>query len=341
MDKEDKIIGGAFVREYTISDGKITVVIIDYGARIKSIFCTDKNGERQDVVLGFDSDEGYLSDETYEGAFVGRNTNRIIGGAFSINGKQIKLSKNDGNNHHHGVFASRFFEVSEVKANSVMMTLVSPPEEEGYPGTMTASVRYSVSGGGLKIEFTAVCDEDTIANFTSHSYFNLAGQNGESALEHYLTLTADRYNPITEESVPTGEILSVENTPFDFRKGKKIKEDIDSSHPELTCRNTYDHNLILPEGEGMRYFGTLYSEESGIKMDCFTTEPSVQLFVRRTDGELTEKGKKNLCRSAVCLETQHYPATPSFPHFPTTVLKKGDTYRQTTEFVFSVRNEEI
>lgn len=334
-----KTSNGEEVKEYILSDGRAEVSVINYGGAVRCIKLADKNGVTQDVVLGWDDVEGYEKGSGYYGALVGRFGNRIINSEFTLGGKTYHLKPNNGRNHLHGTFSKRVWE-SRIEGESVVMTLVSPPEEEGYPGTLRVEVRYSLntldSESGLVIDYTATTDEDTVINLTNHSYFNLNGQNGKGVQELFLSVLADRYTPVNEEVVPTGEILSVEGTPFDLREGIIVGEGLASDHPQMTMHKTYDHNLIFPDNCG-KHFATVYSSDTGIKMEALTTEPAVQLYVKNVkDVPPAEEGKKNPKQSALCLETQHYPASPNFDHFPSTVLKKGDVYRQTTEYRFSV-----
>lgn len=337
----EKIFGqtskGEAVKEYTLTNGRVEVNIINYGGAVRCIKLADKNGVMQDVVLGWNDVEGYEKGGGFYGAFVGRFGNRIINAEFTLNGKTYHLTPNNGRNHLHGTFSKRVLD-SRIEGDSVVMTLVSPPEEEGYPGTLDITVRYTLNDkNGLEIEYVATTDEDTVINLTNHSYFNLNGQNGRGVQTLSLQMTADRFTPVNEEVIPTGEILSVDGTPFDMREGITVGDGLASTHPQMVVTGTYDHNLIFPDGEGNRLFATVYSEDTGIKLEAFTTEPAVQLYVKNVkDVPAAEEGKKNPKQSALCLETQHYPASPNFDHFPSTVLKKGDTYHHFTEYRFSV-----
>ena len=337
----EKIFGqtskGDTVKEYTLTNGTVEVDIINYGGAVRCIKLKDKNGVTRDVVLGWDDVEGYENGSGFYGAFVGRFGNRIINSEFTLNGKTYHLTPNNGRNHLHGTFSNRVLD-SHVEGDSLVMTLVSPPEEEGYPGTLNVTVRYTLNDkNGLEIDYVATTDEDTVINLTNHSYFNLNGQNGRGVHDLRLQIIADRFTPVTEEVIPTGEILPVDGTPFDLREGIRVGDGLESTHPQITMHKTYDHNFIFPEGEGNRLFATVYSEDTGIKLEAFTTEPAVQLYVKNVkDVPIAEEGKKNPRQSALCLETQHYPASPNFDHFPSTVLKKGDTYHHFTEYRFSV-----
>lgn len=329
---------GEEVKEYILTNGTVEVSIINFGGAVRYIKLADKNGVVQDVVLGWDDVEGYEKGSGFYGAFVGRFGNRIINSEFTLNGKTYHLTPNNGRNHLHGPFSKRVLD-SRVDGDSVVMTLVSLPEEEGYPGKLDITVKYTLNAlNGIEMEYIATTDEDTVINLTNHSYFNLNGQNGRGVQELQLQMIADRFTPVNEEVIPTGEILPVDGTPFDLRTPIRVGDGLASDHPQMLVTKTYDHNLIFPEGEGNRLFATVYSEDTGIKMEAFTTEPAVQLYVKNVkDVPVAEEGKKNPKQSALCLETQHYPASPNFDHFPSTVLKKGDTYHHFTEYRFSVK----
>ena len=331
---------GVKLKEYTLSNDKMTVVLLNRGGTVKNIFVKDKNGEVQDVVLGYDSVEEYVEDFSIicYGALVGRYANRIINAEFELNGKTIKLEKNNGEHHLHGTFTYRFLESRIAGENSVEMTLVSLPEEEGYPGTLTLTITYTVTEDcGLVIEYKGTSDEDTVINVTNHSYFNLNGQKGEGVEDHILTLKADSFTTLTPQRILTGDIMKVDNTSFDFRKGGRIKEAIEGEDEQMAMVHGLDHNFIMSEKSEYKYIGNLYSEKTGISMDMYTTEPSCQVYLKREYLKEEIKGDKNRIHTALCIEAQHYPSSVTFPDFPTTVLRKGDTYRQKTEYRFSVK----
>ena len=325
------------VKEYILTNGTVEVSVINFGGAVRYIKLADKNGVIQDVVLGWDDVDGYEKGSGFCGAFVGRFGNRIINSEFTLNGKTYHLTPNNGRNHLHGTFSKRVLD-SHIDGDSVVMTLVSPPEEEGYPGRLDITVRYTLNDkNGLEMDYTATTDEDTVINLTNHSYFNLNGQNGRGVHDLRIQMCADFYTPVNEEVIPTGEILSVDGTPFDLREGIRVGDGLASTHPQMIMHKTYDHNFIFPKADKDMPFATVYSEDTGIKLEAFTTEPAVQLYVKNVkDVPTAEEGKKNPRQSALCLETQHYPASPNFAHFPSTVLKKGDTYHHFTEYRFSV-----
>ena len=335
----EKILSDNF-KEYTITNGGVTVVLLNRGGTIKNIFIKDKNGVLQDVVLGYDTPEEYAGDNTFlcYGALVGRYANRIINAEFEVNGKKYLLEKNNGEHHLRGKFTYRYLDSKIAGENSVEMTLVSPPEEEGYPGTLTLTLTYTLTDeGGLILDYTATSDEDTVVNLTNHSYFNLNGQKGEGIENHNLTLNADSFTSLTPERILTGNIMSVDGTSFDFRKGANLGAAMSGEDEQMAIFHSLDHNFILSEKEGMKHAATLTSDTTGISMDVYTTEPAVQVYVKAKYLKEQITGDKNRIHTAVCIEAQHYPSSVTFPEFPSTVLKKGDTYRHTTEYRFSVK----
>lgn len=335
----EKIISENY-KEYTLTNGGVTAVILNRGGTVKNIFLKDKNGALQDVVLGYDTPEEYAEDYSFlcYGALVGRYANRIINAEFTLNGKKYNLEKNNGEHHLHGSFTYRYLDSRVVGENSVEMTLFSPSEEEGYPGDLTLTLTYTLTDkGGLVIDYSARSTEDTVINVTNHSYFNLNGQKGEGIENHNLTLNAHAFTSLTPQRILTGDILKVEGTSFDFRKGANLGSAMAGEDEQMAIFHSLDHNFILTEKEGMKHAATLYSDTTGISMDVYTTEPAVQVYVKKESPKATVTETKNGRHTAVCIEAQHYPSSVTFPDFPSTVLRKGDTYRQTTEYRFSVK----
>ena len=329
---------GQPVRRYILKNGNgMEVKTLNYGCTIQSILIPTGNGEKTDVVLGYDDINGYENGNCYFGAFVGRYANRIKGAQFSLNGKTYHLEKNDGNNHLHGVYSRQLFE-SRIEGESLVFSRVSPAGEEGYPGTLMMEIRYSLrEDNALEIEYTATSDEDTVVNFTNHSYFNLNGKG--DILKHRLFLDADRFTEGDEETIPTGEVLSVENTPMDFREGKCIGDNMDFSYGQIALCKGYDHNYIINRNDtGLVLFARAEGEGTGISMEAYTTEPAVQLYTGSfvdTDPVPCGKGGMRYPRyGGFCLETQHYPCSPNYPEFPSTVLHAGKTYRHKTVYCF-------
>ena len=319
----------------------IQVAITNYGARIVALIVPDKKEQSTDVVVGFDSLEGYLtSTETYHGAIVGRYANRIAKGKFSLNGKSYELSINNPPNHLHGGpkgFNNQVWKIEEAKSNSIQFSYFSKDCEENYPGNLNVLVTYTLSDQDeLIINYEASTDQPTIFNITSHPFFNLNGQGSGSVEDHLLQINASNYTPVDEALIPTG-IVTVEHTPFDFRTSKKIGRDINNENDQLKFGAGYDHNFVL-DGEGIRTAGMAIGDKSGIQMDVITDQPGMQLYTGNyMKGENTIKyGLKDNYREAFCLETQHYPDSPNHPEFPSTVLNPGDVFHSTTIYKFSV-----
>ncbi len=342
--KEYGEINGYKVDEYTLDNGFMSVCILNYGGIIKNIFIPDKNKNIRDVVLGHRDPESYGTNKGYYGALIGRHANRLGGAEFKLGSRNYSLAKNDGKASLHGGnvgFDKKLWNVVETETKegpSVIMTIVSPNGDEGYPGTVTVSVIYTLTvNNTLRIRYIAVSDADTIFNMTNHSYFNLSGHASGTVCDHTLTLNCSYYTPNTKECMPNGEILSVLNTPFDFRVPKKIGEDIDSDYEQVAMFGGYDHNFIV-DGVGMRKVGILESEESGISMTVSTNQPGVQIYTGNSIDEdiICKDDVKYKKHQAVCLETQFYPNSMKINHFPKPILKTGDVYDYTTEFRFDV-----
>lgn len=316
-----------------------SMTISDYGCRIVSVMVPDKNGELRNVVLGYSSLEGYLTDTAFLGAIVGRHANRIGDGKFSLNGVDYTLATNNGPNHLHGGptgFATRVWD-AKIADDKLVFSRISPDGEEGYPGTLKVSVTYGFSDDNeISISYEAVSDKDTIFNITNHAYFNLNGEGSGNVLEHELYLDADQTTEVNDTLIPTGKLSSVENTPFDFRTMKTIGRDMENDDPQFQIPHTYDHNFVL-NGSGLREAGVLQSKESGIRMTCLTDQPGIQIYVPAQQvTPAGTSGRPYETAAAVCLETQHYPDSINHDNFPSIVLKAGDTYKSKTLYHFSV-----
>ncbi len=321
---------------YILENDKLKVKIIDYGARIMSLYVKDAG---IDAVAGCDTPEDYLSDEgAYFGAAVGRYANRICDGKFTLNGVEYTLARNNGKNSLHGGvggFSMQYFHCEQLSDTVLLCSYTEEDMKEGFPGTLSLKVIYTVDGNALKIRYEAECDEDTVANFTNHAYFNLNG--GGSILDHLLCVHAEEYLPIDDTSIPLGAPEKVEGTPFDFRTPTPIGSRINDSHPQLTAGSGYDHNYIT-DGEGMREVAYLMSTKSGIKMNVYTDMPGIQVYsgnFMNAPAPLMRGGVKQEARTAICLETQLYPDSPNHPEYPTCVLKKGDRFTSETHYVFN------
>jgi len=331
---------GAAVDLYTLTDGKVEVRITNYGGIIVSLRTPDRNGKLDDVVLGYDSFEGYRANPAYFGAIIGRYANRIAHGSFQLDGKTYSVPKNDGDNALHGGirgFNKVVWTASEIK-DGIELTYVSKDGEQGFPGTLSTTVRYVLEGGALRIEYSATTDKDTVLNLTNHSYFNLAGQSKGEVLGHMVKIDASRFTPVDAALIPTGELKPVQGTPFDFRTPHAIGERIDAKDEQLRLGLGYDHNFVLDHPEGrLSEAAEVYEPTTGRILRVLTTEPAVQLYTgNHLDGSITGKqGVVYKPRFAFCLETQHFPDSPNHPSFPSTELKPGQKFHSVTIFEFS------
>jgi aldose 1-epimerase len=342
-----KLPNGAAVDLYTLADGPYQARIMTYGGVLVSFQCPDKQGKVADVILGFDTADGYYqnfnsSKVAYFGAIIGRYANRIAKGSFKLDGKTYNLPKNDGPNTLHGGLHGFFNQIWQAKQipNGVELTYHSKDGEEGFPGNLTAAVKYTLVKGDLKMEYTATTDKDTVVNLTNHAYFNLAGEGNGDILKNQLTLYASHFTPVDATLIPTGELKSVDNTPFDFRKPTEVGERINANDEQLKRGHGYDHNWVLDSHGGkLAEAAELYDRNTGRVLKVLTTEPGVQFYSGNfLDGSIKGKGAKPYQhRSALCLETQHFPDSPNHANFPPTELKPGATYHTVTVYSFSTR----
>lgn len=392
---------GREVTRYKLENSNGMVVsILDYGCTIQSVLVPDKSGQLIDVVLGYDEIVGYETGTAFFGAFVGRYANRLRRSEFTLNGRTYRLVPNDGENHLHGNFSKEIFS-ADILPDGVVFRRTSPDGEEGFPGTLKVEVFCRLTDdNAISLEYAATTDADTVLNLTNHSYFNLNGHG--TILGHRLKLCSDSYTEIGDGTIPTGRILPVDGTPFDFRTKTVIGERIDCDHPQIKLGNGYDHNYVLkghgtladsaavtnngtladaaagtndrtladgtagtndgtladaatgtndaivPHGTAahgetscaaLEKFAVLEGDESGIRMECFTTQPGVQLYTGNfVDVDARGAGKGHVTyprRAGVCFETQHYPCSPNFPQFPSAVLRPGEKYCQKTIYRFS------
>ena len=342
-----KLPNGAEVQLFTLKNEKLEVQVMTYGGVIVSIKTPDRNGKLADVVLGFDDAAGYYGNMNSKsaasfGPIVGRYANRIAHAKFSLDGKEYALTKNNNDNSIHGGpggFANVMWQ-GKIIDIGVELSYVSKDGEEGFPGNVSTTVRYTLDGGDLKIAYSARTDKDTVFNLTNHSYFNLTGDATKKTLDQKLTLNAARYTPVDGNAIPTGELKSVEKTPFDFRKATSIGDRIDADDPQLKIGHGYDHNFVIDGKAGeLTQAAQLYDESTGRVLTVLTTEPGVQLYTANfLDGSI--HGKKNVAYTkniAVCLETQHFPDSPNHPKFPTTEVKPGQTFQSLTIYRFSAQ----
>ena len=336
-----KLPSGEEAQIYTVKDSAVEMRLTTFGARVVSLSTTDRNGKMGGVVLGFDDVEDYVKDtKTYFGSVPGRYANRIALGKFTLDGKQYTLPINNPPNSLHGGtdgFERRNWTAKEIP-NGVEFMLVSPDGDQGYPGTLTAHVRYALRGNTVRIDYIATTDKATLVNLTNHAYFNLGGDGSGTILDEKLMIDADRYTPIDATSIPVGELAPVAGTPFDFTTPHSIGERIGADNPQLKNGSGYDHNFVLRGKAGeLRPAAKVYDPASGRVLSVETTEPGVQFYSGNfLDGSLPSRsGGKYGLRSGFCLETQHYPDSPNHPDYPSTELKPGQMYRSVTTWTFT------
>ncbi len=341
-----KTAKGEEIELYTLRNGKAEVSIATWGATVTSLRVPDRTGAIADVVLGFDSLEPYMKEHPFFGVVVGRYANRIGQGRFTLDHKEYRLTINNGKNQLHGGpegFYRKVWKPEEVEAKdgpALKLTYVSPDGEEGYPGTLTASVIYTLTDdGSLRMEYSATTDKLTVVNLTNHAYFNLSGPGEGDILGHELMIKAARFTPVDETSIPTGELRSVAGTPFDFRKPTALGARIGVADEQLKIGKGYDHNFVLDGGvtKKPRLVASMHDPKSGRVLEIITTEPGLQLYSGNfLDGTIKGKGGKVYAyRGAFCLESQHYPDSPNHPSFPTAVLRPGKKYQSTTLYHFT------
>ncbi|MCA9132507.1 MAG: galactose mutarotase [Planctomycetales bacterium] len=343
-----KTKAGLSVECFTLkNDRGLLAQVMTRGATLVQLHVPDKKGHSADIVLGFDDIGGYESDRNqYFGCTTGRVCNRIADGKFSLEGQQYTLAINNGPNHLHGgveesldkvIWQARSFEND--RGQGVTFRYTSPAGQEGYPGELQVQVRYFVprAKNQLSIRYSATSDQATPVNLTNHSYFNLAGQGSATVLDHTLRLNADRYTPVDDTLIPTGEIASVDGTPLDFRQPRKIGQRIGELSDTATLG--YDHNYVLnppPEGKTLRLAAELTDGQSGRRMRVLTSEPGVQLYTGNfLQGQTGKGGKTYAPQSACCLETQHFPDAVHHSNFPNTILRPGETFTSHTLLSFS------
>jgi aldose 1-epimerase len=337
---------GTPVDIYTLKSGAIEARVITYGGILQSLKVPDKSGKAADIVLGFDSIDGYAAgpkpNPPFFGAIIGRYGNRIAGGQFTLDGKTYDIPKIEPTNALHGGakgFDKVVWKGKEIP-HGVELMYVSPDGDQGFPGKLTTVVRYTLEGNDLKIDYSATSDKDTVVNLTNHSYFNLAGQGSGDILKHEVKINASRYTPVNDNLIPTGDLASVEGTPFDFRKSTAVGARINSDNDQLKKGHGYDHNWALDsEGKKFAEAAEVYDPSSGRVLLVLTDQPGVQFYTGNfLDGTITGKdGKVYGHRFGLCLETQHFPDSPNQSKFPSTELKAGQKYHTVTVFRFSSR----
>ncbi|KAB7733038.1 galactose-1-epimerase [Rudanella paleaurantiibacter] len=335
-------VNGQAVKLFVLKDGDMTATLSNFGARIVHLIVPDKNGTPTDVSLGFKSLADYRkAKESFFGPVVGRFGNRIAKGQFTLDGKTYQLELNNNGNTLHGGpsgFHNQVWTAKQTGDKSVEMTYVSKDGEGGFPGTVTTKVTFTLENKGLKIDYVATTDKATPYNPTSHGFFNLNGEGSGTVNNHLMQINADRYSVIDAGLIPQGEPASVEGTPFDFRKPTTIGARVDEKNEQLTFAKGYDHNFVLnrKNADELTEACVVTGDKSGITMKVLTTEPAMQFYGGNFfAGQDTGKyGRAINFREGLALEAQHYPDSPNHPTYPSTILKPGQTYRQTTVYQF-------
>ena len=338
---------GVVVDRYALASASgVTIAVLSYGGVIQSVVAPDRSGKLADVALGYDSLDGYLRDKSYLGALIGRYANRIRAGRFSLDGAEYTLATNAGVNHLHG--GTRGFNKAVWKTEpfadgdniGLLLGHVSSAGDEGYPGTVSARVSYTLTpDGAIVIDFFATADAPTPINLTQHSYFNLAGSGVGDILDHTLELAASRFTPVDATLIPTGELRPVQGTPFDFTTPETIGARINDDDEQLRLAGGYDHNFVLDRDTESEFVlaARLTDPLSGRGLDIHSTEPGIQCYSGNfLDGTVMGKGGIPLrYRSGLALETQHFPDSPNQKSFPSTILQPGKSYDTRTVFTFS------
>lgn len=349
---------GRPVTEYTMQNGAgLSVQAINYGGTITSLHVPDRDGTVENVVLGFDSFEDYRSAayqqlNPYYGAIIGRYGNRIAKGRFTLDGDTCELTTNGGPHHLHGGtkgFDKQFWRgrtFTDEQGVGVAFTYTSPDGEEGYPGRLQTEVRYTITDDNrLVVEYSASTTKATPINLTQHSYFNLNGDAGTNVLDDQLMINADTFTPVDSTLIPTGELRAVEGTPFDFTRLTRIGDRIDPANRQLRYGQGYDHNFVLnrdvADPDELVQAATVWDPESGRRMTVYTTQPGLQFYSGNAlqESPAGDNDPPHRHRSALALETQHFPNAPNEPDFPSTILRPGETYRSTTIYAFDTRTD--
>jgi aldose 1-epimerase len=346
-DAFQKEIGGKKTDLYTLRTSTGMVVkITNQGGKIVQILVPDKDNRLGDVVLGYETIDQYVAGRASFGAIIGRFANRIAKGRFTLDGREYQLPINNGPNHLHGGRGTQFlvFDARQLDDRTLELTYTFKDGEEGYPGNTSLRVVYAVTDDQeLRISYEAVTDKPTVVNFTNHAFFNLAGAGQGDILDHELTINADRFTPIDTTSIPTGELRAIKGTPMDFTRPVRIGARIGEADEQLKFGTGYDHNYVLNKTAGELSFAARLSDPvSGRVMEVYTTEPGMQLYTGnfltgQAPNDVGKGGKSYHVRSAVCLETQHFPDSPNKTNFPTTTLRPGQWFTSTTVYKFSPR----
>lgn len=338
---------GRAVERYTLRNKHgVEMDVISYGGIVTSLRVPDRNGVVEDVVLGYDSLAGYLKATPYFGAIVGRYGNRIAKGKFTLDGKEYTLVQNNNGQHLHGGtvgFDKVLWTVEEIASTegvALKLTYLSKDMEEGYPGNLQVEVRYTLTDNNeWKIAYTATTDKKTVLNLTNHTYFNLTGGAKRDILDHEVMIDADKFVPVDKVLIPTGKLMDVAGTPFDFRTPTKVGARIDEKHEQLQVGGGYDHCWVFNGNDAAKVVASVYDSTSGRLVEMTTSEPAVQFYCGNfLDGSITGKGGVVYKRRyGLCLETEHYPDSPNQPAFPPVVLNPGETYSTQTQYRFATK----
>lgn len=334
-----KTAAGEEVRLFTLRNANgMEAKITNWGGYIVSLKVADKSGRFADVVLGFDTLDGYLAKNPFFGCITGRYANRIGGAKFKIDGQEFNVTANSGKNHIHGgkIGFDKKVWAAKKTPDGVAFSYTSADGEEGFPGTLQCTVTYTLTeDNGLRIDYQATTDKPTVLNLTNHAYFNLAGEGSGDILGHELTIPTDQITATDDELITTGEIVSIKGTPLDFTTPHTIGERIGADFKPLIQGIGYDHNYVL-SGSGLKLAATVKEPKSGRVMTVRTTEPGVQLYTGNHLKEVNGKGGHVYkTRHGFCLETQHYPDSPNKPEFPSVILRPGESFQSTTIYQFS------
>ncbi|RFZ95763.1 galactose mutarotase [Mucilaginibacter conchicola] len=340
----EKTINGKQTHLYILKNKNgVEAAVTNYGGRIVSLLVPDKDGKLTDVVLGFESVDGFInSKEPYYGATIGRYGNRIAKGKFKLDGKEYTLATNNGINTLHGGhpgFQEVVWDAKQIDSATLELSYLAKDMEGGFPGNLNVKVTYQITDdNSMKVSYSATTDKNTVVNLTNHAFFNLNGESSGTILDHLVQINADNYTPVDRTLIPTGKIDAVAGTPFDFTKPTKIGERINQENEQLKDGKGYDHNFVLSKHDISTPIATVVGDKSGIKMEIFTEEPALQFYSGNfmQSQNVMKNGKKDEFRTSFAMETQHYPDSPNQPTFPSTELKPGQTYKTQSIYKFSV-----
>lgn len=321
----------------------LEMAVTNFGGRVVELFTPDRDGNFADIVLGHACLDKYVNftGERFFGATIGRYGNRIANGRFSLNGKEYVLAQNNGTNNLHGGirgFDMKAWTVLDVSDDTLVLGLVSPDGDEGFPARLEVRMTYRLTADNrFEVEHIAHSDADTVVNLTHHSFFNLRGEGNGDVNGHVLQINADKYTPVNESQIPTGELAEVVGTPLDFRTPTAIGDRVDADFEQLKIGNGYDHNWVINRKtpDGAEFAASVFEPQSGRRMEVYTTEPAMQFYGGNfLNGERGKTGKPYIRRGAFAIETQHYPDTPNHPQFPSVLLRKDDEYRHICTYNF-------